>query len=485
VSPTKSLKKADPAREDAVRAGVYVRISQDVLETGLGVERQSKDCRALAKRKGWTVVEEFRDNDVSASRGKVRPAYTDLMTKLQAGHLDALVVWDVDRLTRTPRELEDVVDLAEKRGLQLASVGGEIDLATPQGRLTARIKGSAARHEVEQLSRRVKAKHAELAERGASVGPIAYGWQRERSFDQSGRQTGYRDVLHPEQAAVLREAAAAVLAGDSLASICRRLNDRGVPAPKSKAWSLTILRSLLLRERNACRRVHQGRVVGMGDWDRLFDDETQERLRAILRDPSRRTSRDNSIKYLLTGIAKCGVCGTPLRVLPDKNRATLRYICNGGWHVSRSLPALDAFVSDILIARLSQPDALALFDDSSNDDVEKLRVQVAALRAKLNLAADQYSDDVIDAEQFARVSAKIRPQLATLEAQLRSSSTAPDLLDLAIPDIADKWDDVPLMRRRKVISALVDVTVNRVTRHGTGTGFDHEAVRVNWKAETT
>lgn len=68
-----------------------------------------------------------------------------MMDALRAGRLDALVCWDVDRLTRTPRELEDVVDLAEHRGVALASVGGEIDLATPQGRLTARIKASVAR----------------------------------------------------------------------------------------------------------------------------------------------------------------------------------------------------------------------------------------------------------------------------------------------------------------------------------------------------
>ena len=124
---------------ETLRSAIYTRISQDD-GTALGVQRQEQDCRALAESRGWTVARVFTDNDVSATRAKVRPAYRDMLAGIEAGEFDALIVYDVDRLTRTPRELEDVIDLADRRGLALASVGGEVDLATPQGRLTARIR---------------------------------------------------------------------------------------------------------------------------------------------------------------------------------------------------------------------------------------------------------------------------------------------------------------------------------------------------------
>ena len=114
-------------------AALYARISLDVTDQALGVGRQVQDCHALAERKGWTVAETFIDNDCSAASGKPRPQYQKMMAALADGRLDALVCWDVDRLTRSPRELEDVVDLAERRGVALASVGGEIDLATYRG----------------------------------------------------------------------------------------------------------------------------------------------------------------------------------------------------------------------------------------------------------------------------------------------------------------------------------------------------------------
>src|SRR4051794_6649419 len=130
----------------ATPAAVYVRISRDSEKEGKGVARQRKDCRALARRLGWDVADVYEDNDVSASNGKPRPAFERMRTAVEAGRLKAIVVWDVDRLTRTPRELEDVIDWANEHGLKLANVGGHIDLATPTGRLTARIQGTVARH---------------------------------------------------------------------------------------------------------------------------------------------------------------------------------------------------------------------------------------------------------------------------------------------------------------------------------------------------
>jgi site-specific DNA recombinase len=79
----------------AVRAAIYCRISDDREGTALGVERQREDCLAIARAKGWTVVDEYIDNDVSASRysRKARRRYLDLLDDIEAGKLDAVVIW--------------------------------------------------------------------------------------------------------------------------------------------------------------------------------------------------------------------------------------------------------------------------------------------------------------------------------------------------------------------------------------------------------
>jgi len=113
------------ARPDRlVRAAIYVRISSDRSGAGLGVARQEEDCRALCERLGWTAVLVYCDNDVSAYSGKPRPQWNQLQADIAAGLIDAVACWHVDRLTRSPRELEEVIDLHDKRGVMLATVTG-------------------------------------------------------------------------------------------------------------------------------------------------------------------------------------------------------------------------------------------------------------------------------------------------------------------------------------------------------------------------
>jgi DNA invertase Pin-like site-specific DNA recombinase len=207
----------------SIPAAIYVRISRDSAGQGLGVMRQRVDCEALAMRLGWVVVEVYEDNDVSATMRKPRPAYERMMRAVGAGHVKAVVVWDVDRLTRTPRELEDVIDHADRVGLQLASVGGDIDLATEQGRMMARMKGTVARYEIEQARRRLKAKHHELAVSGKHNGPRPFGWDFNDDRSLS---------INPAEAAVIRECAERLLAGEGIWKLARDLNDvTSPPAP--------------------------------------------------------------------------------------------------------------------------------------------------------------------------------------------------------------------------------------------------------------
>jgi len=86
------------------RAGVYARISSDDEGDAPGVRRQREDCLALIERKGWGVAGVFEDNDISAAdKRKRRPGFEQLLAAIDAGELDAIVSWDLDRLVRRPR----------------------------------------------------------------------------------------------------------------------------------------------------------------------------------------------------------------------------------------------------------------------------------------------------------------------------------------------------------------------------------------------
>ena len=135
------------------KAAVYLRISLDASGDGLAIERQREDCMKIIESRGWTLAGVYEDTK-SASADRVRPGYTALIDSFRQGNFEALICWDLDRLTRKPRELEDWIDWASGGSLALVTANGEADLSTDAGRLFARIKASVARSEVERKGAR-------------------------------------------------------------------------------------------------------------------------------------------------------------------------------------------------------------------------------------------------------------------------------------------------------------------------------------------
>lgn len=131
-----------------MRAAVYTRISRDEAGDGLGIERQEQDCRRPCDQRGWSVATHLSDNDFSASTGRLRPAYQRLTSAIRNKQVDVVVAWAPERLHRSPRELEDFLELIESTGTSVETVeAGAWDVSTSHGRLVARMLGAVRRAE--------------------------------------------------------------------------------------------------------------------------------------------------------------------------------------------------------------------------------------------------------------------------------------------------------------------------------------------------
>ena len=137
-------------------AAIYARISHDPEGDQLGVKRQIADCQVFAAGRGWPVAEVYVDDDRSAYSGKPRPEYRRMLADISDGAIDAVVVWHLDRRHRQPRELEEFFEVCDGVGMRsMASISGDIDLSTHDGRFLARILGAVARKESDDKSRRI------------------------------------------------------------------------------------------------------------------------------------------------------------------------------------------------------------------------------------------------------------------------------------------------------------------------------------------
>lgn len=456
-----------------LRVATYCRISDDREGKSLGVQRQREDCEALIKARGWQLAARFVDNDLSAYSGKPRPAYLEMLDAVRGGQVDGIVAWHPDRLHRSPRELEDFLAVVEQYGVAVDTVqAGHWDLSSPSGRMTARILGSVARHESEHKSERVQRALEQRATMGVSHGKVAYGWARSVLPDGSKVET-----VNEAEAAVVLDAATRIVAGETLYGITKDYNARGVASPTGKLWSKGMLRAVVTRDRNVGLRVHRGEVVGAGDWPAILDRALWEQLRAVLADPVRRTSTSSAAVHLLSGLARCGVCGGPMRA--TLNRHVPSYKCADGSCVSRNRADVDALVTHLVLARLAQPDAAELLTPA-DDSTRRAVAELAELRARLDTAADDYADGTIDREQMHRINERTRPRLEAAQSRARVVDTAPVLAELVSAKSAEAvWSRLPLSRRRAVVDLLVNI---RVLRAQSGARvFDAAAIEITWK----
>lgn len=439
----------------------------------MAVMRQEKLCRERAAALGWGVRGVYRDNSVSASSPNVvRPAYQQMLRDLEAGVIDAVVVYDLDRLTRRPVELEQFVDLADRTGVALASVDREVDLATDGGRLFARIRGAVARAEVERKGRRQRDANDQRAAAGLpSAGRRLFG------YTANGLE------LVTGEAAIVRECFERMIGGEGLRTIARDLEARGVLSTAGNPILPTQLRRILTNPRYMGLRVHRGEVVGMGVWPAIVDEETFRSVGAVLSDRSRHRVGAPA-KYLLSGLGVCADCGetvTGARQARGARKRVRLYQCRTRRHVVRGADPVEQFVREVVIARLSAPDARKAFSRSGDERlVHRLRTQEAALRSRLDGLAEAFAAGDVDRTQLRAGSSRLRVELSTLVEQLDASTRSLEIADLlGAEDIASAWDSMPFDRRRAVIQAIMTV---RLASPGRGARrFDESTVQIVWK----
>ena len=458
-------------------AAIYCRISDDRRGDAAGVRRQEADCRALCEARGWAVAEVFVDNDTSAYSGKRRPSYARLLDLLKEGRLDAVVAWHPDRLHRSPKELEAFIDVIEASGAEIATIkAGTYDLSNATGRMTARIVGATARYESELKSERTSRQALDAAR----AGRVSGGGSRPFGFEADRR------TLRPDEASAIRDAARRVLAGEALRSLCMDFDGRNIRTIGEKAWHPSSMRRMLMSARISGQREHRGEIVAAAQWPAIITAEQTTRLRAVLGDARRRTAHTPT-RYLLAGMLRCALCEATLVSRPTAE-GRRRYVCakGPGYHGCGRMyivaDELEALIAEAVLYRLDTPellDRLARRDDPHADEHQATLDSATAQQGELAAA---YGRQQITLNEWLAARAPIEARLDSARRALsRLAGTA--ALDDYLGDtdaLRTSWDTLALLRRRAIISAVLDHVIIGSGVRGLNR-FDPRRVTPVWK----
>jgi DNA invertase Pin-like site-specific DNA recombinase len=456
----------------STKAAIYARLSQDRDRSKGGTDRQVKDCRALAKREGLTVVQVYTDDDRSAYNGKHRPAFEELLRDLD--RYDVLVYWKTDRLVRRTVQFWKVVEACEAANVRLLSVLDPVDTSTPIGQGVAGMLAAVGQQESHNIGLRVARQQADAASDGR-----LHGGRRAYGYTADGMK------LVPSEVRTLREAAKRLLGGESVHSVCEDWNARGIPTADGVEWRVATLRRMIVRPRLAGLSVYRGAVVGEGQWPAIITREQHEQLVARFDDPDRKRGRPAS--YLLTGLVRCGRCGSVLR--SSWGSGIRRWSCQRlpGEEGSRCASCViradrvDELVEAEILARLDSPAVARALRKPAKTKQRATVTQVSDLEAKLVQLGIDHDLDVISRREWLERRKRLEQRLDAARSEVAHENGSSALTEFAGGvDVARRWQRLDLDGQRRVAAALIDrVTIlpppKRMPR------FDPDRVEIVWK----
>jgi site-specific DNA recombinase len=346
-----------PATLPLVRCAVYTRKSS---EEGLEQEFNSLDAQREAAEafvrsqvhEGWALLHERYDDGGFTGGNTDRPGLQRLLADIQAGKVDGVVVYKVDRLSRSLLDFARMLELFDQHRVSFVSVTQQFNTATSMGRLVLNVLLSFAQFEREIIAERTRDKVAATRRKGKWAGgtPVL-------GYDLDPR--GGRLLVNLDEAARVRAIFTLYLQHQALLPVVQELERRGWVNKRwqtrqgqqrgGRLFSKTSLHHLLTNV------VYLGKMrykdeVHDGEQPALIDPETFQRVQALLRShgPAPAAYAPGRSVALLRGLLRCTPCGcamTPSQTTRQRTRRYRYYICSQaqkrGWHScpSKSVPA--------------------------------------------------------------------------------------------------------------------------------------------------
>jgi site-specific recombinase len=424
------------------KVALYVRVSTtSQLEEGYSVEEQKAKLESYCDIKDWHIYKVYTDGGFSGSTTE-RPALEQLIKDAQSKLFDTVLVYKLDRLSRSQKDtLYLIEDIFLKNNIEFVSLLENFDTSTPFGRAVIGLLSVFAQLEREQIKERMQLGKLGRAKAGKSMmwAKTSYGYDY-------NKETGSM-MINEYEALAVKEIFTSYLAGMSITKLRDKINEE---YPKQPAWSYRTIRGILANPVYCGLNKYKGQTF-QGTHKPIIsivDFEQTQRELAKRQQTAKELSnpRPFQAKYMLSGLAQCGYCHAPLKVIlgavrkdgsrfkryecyqrhPRKTRGVTVYNdnkkCESGYY---DMELLEHYVLTRIAQLQNDPDKIQeLFSDDTSPAVDKqaIQKQIDSLTLKLSKLNDLYLDDRITLDELRTKSSDFIKQRNALEDEIKKAS---------------------------------------------------------------
>jgi len=214
----------------------YIRVSTDgQVKEGVSLENQEEKIRRYCDYKGFSITEIIRDEGISGGKNSSRPGFMKLLDMIQAGNVEVLVLYSLDRLSRDMLTLLALERYLDEFDVKLHTVEGEINTETPDGFMNFAMRAFLGEMERRQVKYRTKKALDYKKSQGKVTGQVPYGWKRE----------GNDLVENPQEMEIIRRINRLYSAGKNLTEISGTLEEDGITTRKGTKFSVQQVKRLI------------------------------------------------------------------------------------------------------------------------------------------------------------------------------------------------------------------------------------------------
>ena len=470
------------------KVAIYVRVSSlhQAIE-GYSIGQQQDALTKYCEAMNWAIYNVY--TDAGFSGGKIdRPAMQKLITDAKTGKFDTVLVYKLDRLSRSVQDTLFLVrDIFNENNIGFVSLQENIDTSTAMGNLFLTLLSAIAEFEREQIKERMQMGRYGRAKSGKSMmwNLTSYGYRY-------NKETQSMDVV-PSEALIIKRIYKEYLSGKSISRIKDDLNAEG-HVTKDKPWAYKRISHILTSIVYTGVTEFKGEIYE-GLHEAIIDKETFELAQAEFKKRQQQTKQNKNnprpfqAKYMLSGMIRCGYCGAPLKmrkgaVRKDGTRL-MAYDCHNRWkrkhtyltvynnneQCTQSGRYLKEDVEGYVINEIKKlqenPDELNKYlkqPEETKIDTKKIESQIKKIDKQIAKLNDLYLNDLITIEDLKSKADKFKSEKNILEAQLKKDENSILKLkaenvrkNLSVKDI----DKMTYEEQRNLVKTLikkVDVT---------------------------
>ena len=405
-----------------VIAGLYPRVStDDQVREGFSLDEQEKEMKKLCMYKNYQIYKVYREEGVSA-KNMNRPKFQEMMQDLKDGKINRIIVYKLDRLTRSIQDLEVICKLIEKYHCSLDSVSEEINTDTAMGVFFIRMTTILAQLEIERTSERTKFGLKGAAKNGHFCGKAPIGY----------RKINKKLVIDDLESEVVKEIFDDYVNGLSVCTITKKLNNKNA---LNRNWRTTTIDRMLSNYIYCGDYLYGKRAKNMKPihleniCPAIIDKETFKMVQTQKERNLKNYTRKHTYVYMQKIV--CSKCNKIMggSSSTSKNKPTQIYYkcncCNTRINEKKIEKPLMLFLNDMLdYYLLIDNNFKSFFNEDLNIEIDKYNKMLDKCNKKLKKIKEAYLDDLIDKDEFITEEKAIKSQINDLELKLNHLNNA-------------------------------------------------------------